>query len=97
MSMKEIQRLGQEIDALSVKERLARAIYAVTDFAAPFEELSEHHRSRLFGYIDAILSELENPSEGMLAALCDRGFGHWSANDCAAWRAMIRHIQEGGR
>lgn len=88
----------------NIKERLAAALWkhdghaAVTAFnPRQFDDAPPDSRLRYLRRVDAILAELENPSEGMKTAAAKvMGVGDnmrvWSGH-----RAMIQHIRDGGQ
>lgn len=52
--------------------------------------------TNIWAALDAVLSDLKSPSEGMkIAAMKASGVGPASVR--ATWQAMIRHIRDGGK
>lgn len=82
----------------SIQERLARALHRTYNNRQPFDSRVSKY---LLPKVDAILSELMEPSEGMIAAfdkaLCCVPAGDETPDEVIAWQAMIQHILSGGK
>lgn len=81
------------VDKMTMRERLARALWFVDAEPHGFRvsqwegvECKEYYASR----IDAILAEMETPSDGMI----DAGERHW-CEPVPVFRAMILAIRDG--
>lgn len=95
----------------SIRERLAQALWDYDENAnaasdvydgryrpEPWGSQPEHYQAESYAKVDAILSELMEPSEGMVDA--GAPMHPTKADDDRAievWRAMIQHIRDGGK
>ena len=87
----------------SIRQRLARALMqhdveTLADWTMQPVDFDLEWRARKSSYlaqVDAILSELQEPSEGMLDALRREISNPGIRRD--VWRKAIQHIRDGGR
>lgn len=94
-----------------IRERLARAAYPEWfgesgKVLANYPGQDKQYRARAFAKVDNILSELQEPSEGMAMALVaglkirvtyDGDNYALEANPNDGIRSLLRHIRDGGR
>ena len=102
-----------ETDTMSVRRRCelyaAKKMFGLTAAAAEGcvwnelpDETQDHHLSNARAAFDAILSELQEPSEGMRVAgnaqydYDRQHFEHTSDRATIIFRKMIQHIRDGG-
>lgn len=78
----------------SIRDRLARRLAVRDPAVQPWLDMSNVARNRFRHDVDTILSELMEPSEGMIDAA-----RKWAVSDDGPgfWQAMIQYIRDGGK